>query len=113
MKIAIPTDDGLFVSGNLNPDSTFLVITLELGEIIGQEMRSRKPGNTFNMKSKPFQRINDCDVVIANEVGTGTAGVLVSLDKILVRTNETIVTSALMQYLDSAFKKESNTCCCP
>ena len=39
MKIAIPTNDGLTLSPRINEETSYLVFTLEFGEITYQEKR--------------------------------------------------------------------------
>jgi len=113
MKIAIPTDDGLTLATQFNTALAYLVLTLELGEIVHQEKRLNN-ANEASVKEMPtFDMIRDCEVVIVREIGEGPAGLLKSQDKEIIRTNETIITSAIMHYLGSAYIKESNTCCCP
>jgi predicted Fe-Mo cluster-binding NifX family protein len=113
MKIAIPTDDGLTLAPQFTPSMAYLVLTLELGEIVHQEMRWNNPKKSPVSEIPPFHTIRDCSVVIVREIGAGPADVLKSQEKEIIRTNETIITSAFMHYLGSSYKKESNTCCCP
>lgn len=112
MKIAIPTNDGLLISTQLNTASDYLVLTIELGEIMNQEMRK------MNLKSNsgsenPFEIIRDCNVIIAKGIPEELIPVLERQGKVIVKTKETIITSAFIQYLGTVYKNESNLCCCP
>ena len=113
MKIAIPTDDGLTLATQFNTALAYLVLTVELGEIVHQEKRLNNTNNVSVKEMTTFDMIRDCDVVIVREIGVVPTNILKSQDKEIIRTNETIITSAIMHYLGSAYKKESNTCCCP
>ena len=112
MKIAIPTNDGLTIITQVNPDSSYLVLTLELGEIVNQEMRKMnlKPNSG---SENPFEIIEDCNVIIAKGIPEELVRLLEEQEKAIVRTKETIIISAFMQYMGSVYKMESNLCCCP
>lgn len=112
MKIAIPTNDGLTICALLEPDSSYLVLTLELGEIVHQEMRKRNLPTTSGTRTS-LETLNDCSVIIARGIPEDLVSLLQQQEKVMVRTEETIITSAFMQYMGSAYKNESNLCCCP
>ena len=113
MKIAIPTDNGLTLTTQFNTALAYLVLTLELGEIVHQEKRMNNGKEALVSDTHAYDTISDCDVVIVREIGAIQAGVLRAMGKEIIRTNETIITSAFMHYLGSSYRKESNTCCCP
>ncbi len=113
MKIAIPTDDGLTLALQIDTALAYLVLTVELGEIVYQEKRLNNAKEVSVSEIPVFDMISDCNVVFVREIGAGPADVLKLQGKEIIRTNETIITSAFMHYLESSYKKESNTCCCP
>jgi predicted Fe-Mo cluster-binding NifX family protein len=113
MKIAIPTDDGLTLARQFNPVLAYLVLTIELGEIVHQEMRWNKVMGSSVSEFPTFHTIHDCNAVIVRKIGEGSAEILKSQGKEISLTTETIITSALIHYLESSFQNESNTCCCP
>jgi predicted Fe-Mo cluster-binding NifX family protein len=113
MKIAFPTDDGLTLAPQFSLALSYLVLTLELGEIVHQEKRLNNTRETAVSGKDAYDIINDCKVVIVREIGDEPAGVMKSQEKEIIRTSETIITSAFMHYMDSSYKKESNTFCCP
>jgi predicted Fe-Mo cluster-binding NifX family protein len=113
MKIAIPTNDGLTLAIQVNTALAYLVLTVELGEIVHQEKRLNNTNNVSVKEMTSFDMIRDCEVVILREIMEEPSGILKSPGKEIIRSNETIITSAIMHYLRSAYIKESNTCCCP
>jgi predicted Fe-Mo cluster-binding NifX family protein len=113
MKIAIPTDDGLTLSKQFSPALAYLVLTVELGEIVHQEMRRNKIVDPTISEFSTFNTIRDCGVVMVKSIGQGPEEILRSQQKEIITTGETIVTSAVMHYLGSSLRKEANSCCCP
>ncbi|MCX6247662.1 MAG: hypothetical protein NTW10_08010 [Bacteroidetes bacterium] len=113
MKIAIPTDDGFTLSKKFSPASAYLVLTVELGEIVNQEMRRNKVTGFTISEFTTFNTIRDCSVVIVRSIGEGPSQVLKAQNKEIILTDESIVTSAVLHYLESSLQKESNSCCCP
>ena len=112
MKIAIPTNDGLTIITQVNPDSSYLVLTLELEEVVNQEMRKMNSRSNSGSEN-PFEIIEDCNVIIVKAIPEKFVPLLEEQEKTIVRTKETIITRAFMQYLGSVYKMESNLCCCP
>ena len=113
MKIAIATDDGFTINQQFAPSRGFLVSTIQFGEIIEQEMRWNLQNDMTDSTNVPFQNIVDCDRIIVREVGFNQINNLQLQKKDVIRTEETIITKVLMQYLRTVTQKESDTCCCP
>ena len=113
MKIAIPTDDGFTINQQFTPAKGFLVSTIQFAEVVEQEMRWNPENEMIPSKNEPYQNIFDCEKVIVREIDFNQTSFL-QLHKIdIIKTEETIVTKVLMQYLQTVMKKESDTCCCP
>lgn len=113
MKIAIPTEDGFTINQHFTPTKGFLVSTIQFGEVVEQEMRWNPENEMMASKNEPFQNIFDCEKVIVREIEFNQCNFL-QLHKIdVIKTEETIVTKVLMQYLQTVMQKESDTCCCP
>lgn len=113
MKIAIPTDDGFTINQQFTTAKGFLVSTIQFGEVVEQEMRWNPENEMMASKNEPFQNIFDCEKVIVREIEFNQCNFL-QLHKIdVIKTEETIVTKVLMQYLQTVMQKESDTCCCP
>ncbi len=89
IKIAIPTDDGITISRHFGQAKAFLIVTLEEGEITGQELRELPDtgehhhhhhdhdhhhdhhhghgGNPAHMAK--FEYLRDCQYLIAGGMG--------------------------------------------
>jgi len=113
MKIAIPTDDGLIVAQQFSSARGFLVLTIQLGEIVQQEMRWNSSHDIFTANNAYYSNLMDCDSVIVHGRGSNSRIYLQSLQKEIIDTDETIITKALIKYLNNSMLKETNVCCCP
>ena len=113
MIIAIPTEDGFTINQHFIPVKGFLVSTLQFGEIVKQEMRwNLNPGIPIS-EDESYKTLADCDKVIVREIGLNQSDFL-HLHKIeVIKTDETMITKVLMQYMKTVMQKESDTCCCP
>lgn len=113
MKLAIPTNDGLTINKDFTLKMGFLVSTIQFGEVVEQEMRWNLNNEILGSESSPYKEIVDCNKVIVSEISSNQNDFL-RLKKIdVIKTNETIVTKILIQFLQNLLHKESNTCCCP
>ena len=113
MKIAIPTEDGLTIHQYFMPVKGFLVSTIQLGQILNQEMRWNLNEEISGTEASTYGNLDDCDKIIVREIESHQQNFLQLQDKEVIKTGETIVTKALMQYLQTSLQKETNTCCCP
>jgi predicted Fe-Mo cluster-binding NifX family protein len=113
MKIAIPTSDGLTLSANFGQAKGFLILTLELGEIVKEEMRWNKLSDILCSPDGILNPITDCQAVMANHVGNTVEGLLTGRNIDIFHTTESIITNAYVHFLESKVRKEANTCCCP
>jgi predicted Fe-Mo cluster-binding NifX family protein len=113
MKIAIPTNDGFTVAQQFRSAKGFLVMTIQLGEIVMQEMRWNLPGDAVASNNVCNSNLSDCESLIIHKGGRNSGIYLQSLQKEIIETDETIITKALLQYLNKSLLKETNVCCCP
>jgi hypothetical protein len=64
-------------------------------------------------KNALYRELADCDILIVRETVSG-ANRLPDLHTVdVLKTEETIITKFLMNYLQAVLHKESDTCCCP
>lgn len=113
MKVAIPTDDGLTVAQQFSSARGFLVLTIQLGEIVQQEMRWNLPIDIYTTNDECYSNLIDCDSIIVHN-GENNSGIyLQSLQKEIIGTDEIIIMKALLKYLNKSLLKETNICCCP
>jgi predicted Fe-Mo cluster-binding NifX family protein len=113
MKIAIPTDDGFTINQRVTPAKGYLVSTIQFGEVVEQELRWNPDIEILSGKDEFYKNLVDCDKVIAKEIDLNLTNFLQMRNIDMIKTDETIVTKVLMQYLQTFMKKESDTCCCP
>ncbi len=113
MKIAIPTEDGLTVNQNFKPAKGFLVSTIQLGEVVQQEMRWNLYNDIMTSEDGYYNNLVDCDKVIVKEIDCNQSDYLQLKKKEVIKTRETIITKVLIQYLNFYLQKDTNTCCCP
>ncbi|MCX6245617.1 MAG: hypothetical protein NTU98_13065 [Bacteroidetes bacterium] len=113
MKIAIPTEDGLTISQNFATAKEYLVSTIQLGEIVRQEMRLNSPAEIMAVEEKTCRNIEDCEKVMVREIDPEQMDYLKIHKKEIIRTREANITEALIKFLDFSSHEETNTCCCP
>ena len=113
MKVAIPTEDGFTVNLQFAPNGSFLISTLQFGEVIEQEMRWTVNGKIVSSSDGPYKNLLDCDIVIVRAIEFNQRSFLDLHKIVVVNTEETIITKVLMNYLQTVMQKESDTCCCP
>ena len=113
MKIAIPTNDGLMICPGFGESKGFLVLTIELGEIIREEIRWHPQNDLLASSGILFPLIGDCQIVMVNSLGPVSKELLSEHKIEIFQTRESIITNAYVHYQDEILTKEANTCCCP
>lgn len=113
MKIGIPTNDGLTLSPDFGEAKGFLILTIELGEIVKEEMRWNKLSIILCSPEGYLHHIHDCQAVMLMNIGDTYKDILTGRQKEIIRTREPIITNAWFHYLGSILHKEANTLCCP
>lgn len=113
MKIAIPTDDGIFLSAFVKNPKAYLVLTIEGGEIINEELRWNILNEIVTAEKKNPNKLQDCSLMIVNAASNEPGDYLKS-DRIeVISSKEVIITKIIMEYLKTTLLRESNTCCMP
>ncbi len=113
MKLAIPTNDRLTLSHDFGQAKGFLILTLELGEIIREEMRWNKLSDILCSADGFLTPIGDCQAVMVNDIGRTFERLVIAQNKEIIRTRESIITNAYVHYLEHTLREKANTCCCP
>jgi predicted Fe-Mo cluster-binding NifX family protein len=111
MKIAIPTNDGINIAENTLDASGFLILSVEFGEILKEEIRWKNTEGKKNITETICDMINDCPTLLVSKVSDNASPQLSGLHIIPVK--ETIITNIIVNYLSETLHKEANTCCCP
>jgi predicted Fe-Mo cluster-binding NifX family protein len=113
MKIAIPTHDGLNITPIFEHAKGTLVISVEFGEIIREEMRWNKLVDILNSPDGFLCNVSDCDTVLVNHISERCNKILTLKGKEVYTVNETIITSAFLHYMKERADQKSNYCCAP
>ncbi|MEI7500561.1 MAG: hypothetical protein WCK84_08935 [Bacteroidota bacterium] len=113
MKIAIPTHDGLNITPIFEQAKGTLVISLQSGEIIQEEMRWNKLSEILNSPEGIFYNVSDCDTLLVNNISERFDKILTEMGKKVYPVKESIITSAFMHFMQEEVNRESNYCCCP
>jgi len=113
MKIAIPTEDGIMLSTYVINPGGVLIISVEGGEITGEELRWNRPYDIITSLKGVLCNLADCNTIIVNTATSELQELMKSQQVSVVTTNEVIITKVIMQYLNTSLLMESNTCCSP
>ena len=113
MKIAVPTDDGIMISAYAQNPQGYLVLTVDGGEITGEELRWNKPGDFHISAQGSPDALRDCSTLIVNVASPGLPEFLNAIKVDLITTKEVIITRIIMEYLNITLRRESNTICSP
>lgn len=113
MKIAVPTNDGLRIAGDLGQADAFLVFTIKGEEIVFEELRKNRFDANVDKERGPLELISDCSTVLVNNMDLLFCELMRANHMECIATEETLITNAIIQYLEHQYRKESNTCCCP
>ncbi|NQV03537.1 MAG: hypothetical protein HQ542_12885 [Bacteroidia bacterium] len=113
MKIAVPTHDGLKIATDLGLAEAFLVITIKAEEIVAEELRKNRLNTYFKKGKGPLALIEDCSVVLVNNVDVLFCELIRENHMECITTEENLITNAILHYLEHEYRSESNTCCCP
>jgi predicted Fe-Mo cluster-binding NifX family protein len=100
IRIAVPTNDGLYVKQTCGKSRAFLVATVEEGSIINQEVRWNLLSEWMTSKSGYYYNIQDCDVMIIMLNGYACDEFMRSKNRSIFQTTETEITAALLEYLN-------------
>jgi predicted Fe-Mo cluster-binding NifX family protein len=112
MKIAIPTKDGLMIAPAFETADEFLILTIVLGEIVEEEIRRRQEPGKIDL-DQTFSQLLDCSLIVIREISESSANYFRSRSIRIMRTEEEIITSIIVHYLEHEYRDASNTCCCP
>jgi hypothetical protein len=100
-KIAVPTDDGIIVGENFNSSRGYLVATVVSGKIIHQEMRWNLLSEIMTSEFGSYYNLEDCDIILVNNIGTRHGILLKEINKTVVHTGETMINNAFCKYFES------------
>jgi len=113
MKIAIPTDDAIMLSAHVNNPKGYLVLTVEGGEIINEELRWNKLSDILTSDNGIFHNLMDCSAVMVNITSKNIDEYFQAKNIEIITTREVIITKVILDYLEVTMLRESNLCCSP
>lgn len=113
MKIAVPTQKSLQVAPDLGQADAFVVLTIQGGEIVHEELRKITRNINAGDGMGFLAPIHDCSAVILNKQDEEYCKLIRENRLDCYPTEEILVTNAILRYLEHEYLKESNTCCCP
>ena len=112
MKIAIPSDDGINISKNLDLTKGFVVFTIQFGEIVEGEFRQSVIDENKTEK-KIFNLVDDCTDLIVKESDQKSFAFSRKKELTIISTKETIISTIISSFLAESQRHDANTCCCP
>jgi predicted Fe-Mo cluster-binding NifX family protein len=124
MKIALITDDGITISQHFGRAPYYLVVTIDEGKVIHQEMRQKMGHNqvsghgheeghgehhgldnsSHGKHAMMADAISDCQVVICGGMGTGAYESMRRLNIQPVVTDLGDINQAIQAYIDGVLK---------
>ena len=113
MKIAIPTDDGIRLSSFPKNPKGYLIITVEGGEIINEEIRWNQLNDIQPPDKSILKNLMDCSFFIVKNTSNDRGEFLPSKTVEIITSKEEIITNTIMEFLNTTLLRESNTCCSP
>jgi hypothetical protein len=99
IRVAIPTDDGVSIKSGFSGSRGFAVAVVENETIIRQEIRWNLLSEILTSAYGMYYNLEDCDVVIVNEICDGHRDMLHGYRKEVVETGHTEIMSAIRYYL--------------
>ncbi len=112
MKAAIPTNDGLMMASSFEDARGFLVLNIELGKVVKEEMIGSKPGRS-SVAGDVFDLLKDCSAVLAGNITDASKTILEKRHISFIPCRDMIITNVIMNYLEHEAGKVADTCCCP
>lgn len=119
MKIGLPTDDKLSITGCFTRSKYFRITEVDKLKIIREEYRENiwpnKDEKNINeeLQQKVYEILSDCDVFMTDSLCPEFELFLKRYNKEIVLLKEKNITMAVYDYILEVYQKECNTCCCP
>ena len=113
MKAAIPTNDGIMMATSFEQAKGFLIVNIELGEVVKEELILNKAGYTADSPEGYLTQINDCSAVFADAITGSLKSLLNNKGITLIQSKDSIITNVIVHYLEREVGKAADYCCCP
>lgn len=108
MKIAFSTDDGLTIKKESSCPRGFLVVVVESGNIVRQEVRWNHLSDILTSEHGTLYNLFDCDVVVLNQISSCHRAILSKQEKQVIQTDETSI-SSILSILQKGSEKNINS----
>ena len=112
MKIAISTNDGLRMAPSFEISDGFLILTIEFGEIVEEDIRWKQDSAKMNI-SETVSQLSDCSVIVVREISEPGIQFFRNKSIDVFRTEEEIITNVIVHYMEHQYREASDHCCCP
>jgi len=99
MKIAIPTDDGVIMKPVICRSRGFVVVTIEDGNIIQQELRWNLLSEIMTSHDGIYYNLHDCDRVLTNGLGVSSVELIKGKSIEIKHTDEPTINEAILNEL--------------
>jgi len=112
MKAAIPTNDGLMMASSFEDAKGFLILNIELGKVVKEEMIGSLPGRSSSA-GDVYDLLQDCSAVLACNITDASKTILEKRHISIIPSRDKIITNVILSYLEHEVGKVADTCCCP
>ena len=113
MKAAFPTNDGIMMATSFEQAKGFLILTIELGQVVKEELIWNRAGYVEDSPESYITPVCDCAAVFADTIPDSLKNALNKKDISLIQSRDSIITNAIVHYLEHEVSKAADYCCCP
>lgn len=113
MKAAIPTNDGIMMATSFEQAKGFLILNIELGQVVKEELIWNKAGYVADSPDGFLAPVKDCSAVFADTITDSLKSLLNNKGISLIQSKDSIITNAIVHYLQHEVSKAADHCCCP
>lgn len=113
MKAAIPTNDGLKMAPSFELAKGFLILNIELGRVVNEELVWKSISNRLTNPVDPMTLLSGCSTLITDQISEQNMAGLSSNGITLVQSKDNIITNSIVHYLEHEISNATDHCCCP
>ena len=113
MKAAIPTNDGIMMASSFEKASGFLMMDIELGQIVKGELALNKTAYDAHSPETYLNPLNDCTAVFVKTIPDSLMALLIKKGISLIYSNDQIINNIMFNYIEHEVRKAADYCCCP
>ena len=113
MKAAIPTNDGIIMANSFEQAKGFLILNIELGQVVKEELIWNKAGYITDSPEGFLVPVKECSAVFADSITDSLKTILKTKGIDLIQSKDSIITNVIIHYLEHEAGKAADYCCCP